>query len=204
MNYFFLGAVVLLAAAIPVLCLAVAGKNVTMSVTIIDPHNCYTKIIATPEKVATTGNFVGTLNRQVDGKLFFMQTGANWTNASMTYEAVEKSLPTIGATEYYNHSGICGQTGDMVYKTKKHLAKRISNVALNGVVNLDFTQGDTYCLKAGDINADYGDNKINSLDMSILVNDWNEGDVRADLNSDVKVNSLDSSILLANFNLSGD
>ena len=204
MNYFFLGAAVLLAAAIPVLCLSAAGKNVTMSVTIIDPHNCYAKIIAAPEKVATTGGFVGTLNRQVDGKLFFLQSGANWTNTNLTYEAMEKSVNASGVTDYEHITGVCGNTGDMVYKTKKHLSKRIQNVTLNSVVDLDFTQGGTYCLKAGDINADYGDNKINSLDMSILVNDWNEGDVRADLNNDVKVNSLDSSILLANFNLSGD
>ena len=185
-------------------CLSAGGKDVSMSVTIIDPDRCYSKIIAAPEKVVTGGQFAGMMNREVEGMFFFVEHDAAWNDQDCLHDFKEQSLSANGATDFVEHRGICGQVGDAIYKTKKHLAKRIYDVHMNGSVELDFTDGGEEYLKAGDINSEYGDNKINALDMSILVNDWNKAVVRADLNNDEEVNSLDSSILLANFNLTGD
>lgn len=192
--------------ALPSVCLSENGKNVSMSVTIFDPFNCYFKIVAEPEKTVPNFLYEGHVNKQTEGTLYFVASGQGWQTPENQLFQTAKETGDTGQTEYANAApgGVCGQQGDVVYKTKKHLARRLSGVEMTGVVTFDFTQNGACKLYAGDVNLTDGDNKINAMDMSILVSDWNGVAVRADLNGDSEVNSLDSSILLANFNMTGD
>jgi hypothetical protein len=52
--------------------------------------------------------------------------------------------------------------------------------------------------KTGDLN---GDNKVDTLDLSILLTDWGQTSGVADINKDGVVNILDLSILLTNWGI---
>jgi hypothetical protein len=123
--------------------------------------------------------------------------------------------------------GIAPGTYDVGIKTEQHLTKKIDNITLvRGNNILDFsqtsvsdpnygtTQGSVKLL-SGDINgtgatpATLGDDAVNSVDISITLNDLNKTDAtgntyRANLNQDAQVNSVDISMLLSNLNLTGD
>jgi len=67
---------------------------------------------------------------------------------------------------------------------------------------VDLTQ-DSAVLLAGEVSNVY-DNYINSLDISVLVNQLYNADYLTDLNQDSKVNSLDMSIQIYNLFKFGD
>ena len=87
---------------------------------------------------------------------------------------------------------------DIFVKTRASLRGGISNCALHSGSNtLDFGT-----LLVGDLN---GDNKVNSIDYSIMVSDWDPvNNPRSDFNGDGVVNSIDYSLLVSNYNLVGD
>lgn len=122
--------------------------------------------------------------------------------------------------------GIAPGTYDVGIKTQQHLTKKIDNITLvRGNNILDFTQavsspnygtvkGSTRLL-SGDVNgigtnpSNLGDDEVNSVDISVLLNDLNKTDAtgngyRANLNQDTQINSVDISMLLSNLNLRGD
>ena len=113
-------------------------------------------------------------------------------------------------------------TYDIAIKTHQHLSKILRNVNVSsGNLVLNFSQPDnssTYGdvrLLAGDISgststpADLGDDVVNSVDLSIIINDLDKVDsshrgIRSNLNQDPVVNSVDLSLMLKNLDLEGD
>lgn len=93
---------------------------------------------------------------------------------------------------------------DVAFKGLSHLRKVLRNIPIAVGTNLvDFTLGETFYLLAGDTHRSQ-DNLVNSLDLSVLLNDLNSSDEVSDLNRDTQVNSLDINILLANLMRWGD
>lgn len=96
------------------------------------------------------------------------------------------------------------QTYNIGFKGLSHLRKTISGVSLaTGHADVDFTEGGTFYLKAGDVHRSK-DNVINSLDLSALLSALSGSSEVDDLNLDTTVNSLDINILLANLMEVGD
>jgi len=111
---------------------------------------------------------------------------------------------------------------DALIKPKAHLAKLQNNVYLQaGDNNLNFTNPDngptigSSVLTAGDIDGagnslnSFGDNVINSVDISVFLNKSGSSDpsgnsIRANLNQDSVVDQADLNILLGNLDKEGD
>ena len=101
--------------------------------------------------------------------------------------------------------GISPGTYDLTAKAYSHLRRKKENVILGtGITNLDFTDAGTNKVLCGDVNLADGDNKVNSLDVTLLVADWFTADERIDLNQDGQVNSIDMTNMVTNFNQVGD
>ena len=120
-------------------------------------------------------------------------------------------------------TGITDGVYDVGIKTHQHLTKLIQNVTLSSatttVLNFTNTTNTTVygsgVLLAGDISgttstpADLGDDVVNSVDLSIIINDLDKddltgNDIRSNLNEDVVVNSVDLSLMLKNLDVEGE
>lgn len=101
-------------------------------------------------------------------------------------------------------TGLAPGLYDVTAKAYSHLRRKLSNIALGDSVTVDFTAAGTDPVLCGDVNLLLGDNKVNSLDMTILVGQWFVNDERSDLNQDGIVNSIDMTNMVTNFNLEGD
>ena len=96
------------------------------------------------------------------------------------------------------------QSYDVGFKGLSHLRKILPGVDLSvGHVALDFTEDETFYLKAGDVHRSK-DNLVNALDLSTLLAVLSGANEVSDLNQDTRVNSLDINILLANLMVWGD
>lgn len=114
-------------------------------------------------------------------------------------------------------------TYDIGIKTHQHLTKvlRGINLAEGPATVLNFTQLDNSApfgavvLLAGDINGStttpalMGDDVVNSVDLSIIINDLDKDDathraIRSNLNQDPVVNSVDLSLMLKNLDVEGE
>lgn len=112
---------------------------------------------------------------------------------------------------------------DIFIKTHQHLSRKLANILLPDGLNIfNFTTTDNAIgvfgsrrLLAGDISGagttpdSLGDNEINSVDLSIILNNLDADDVttrgiRANLNQDPVVNSVDLSLLLKNLDEVGE
>lgn len=101
--------------------------------------------------------------------------------------------------------GLSPGTYDLTAKAYSHLRRKKENVVLGmGLNSIDFTDLGTNKLLSGDVNLANGDNKVNSLDVTLLVDDWFTTDERTDLNQDGQVNSIDMTNMVTNFNQVGD
>jgi hypothetical protein len=119
--------------------------------------------------------------------------------------------------------GLVDSRYDFGIKTQQHLRKKLRNVLVSGnaTTPLNFTDPlnglgvGSEVLYAGDINGDgltpstLGDDVINSIDLSLFMNDLDGDDptgnvVRANLNQDSVINSVDLSIMLKNLDAEGD
>ncbi len=121
-----------------------------------------------------------------------------------------------------NLTGVAAGTYDVIIKGHQHISRKLNDINLNlGNNVLNFTQPDNSSSKgvlklvAGDINGTgdspdtLGDNVINSVDITVLLANFNDDDPtgnleRANINQDTIVNSVDLSIILANFNEEGE
>jgi hypothetical protein len=117
---------------------------------------------------------------------------------------------------------ISSSTYDVTIKTTQHLTAKLDDVFLDAGDNtLNFTQFDNSIfvgprrLLAGDIDnagistTTLGDDIINAVDLSILLNRLDEDDpttrgIRANLNQDPIVNSVDLSIMIKNLDMEGE
>ncbi len=113
-------------------------------------------------------------------------------------------------------------TYDVAIKTESHLSKVLDNIYLYiGDNSLNFTDDENssqigqVVLTAGDINRagsapdSLGDDVINAIDLSILLNKFGSSDftgnsIRANLNQDSVVDETDLNILLGNLDKEGD
>jgi hypothetical protein len=184
----------------------IAEVIVRTSVVIYNPFGVTAKIIAIPERrVANVG--VQILNRSVtNGLLTVYPANADRSDPSLIVFTTS-TITTGDAGETVGNLTLTGlQDGvyDIIFKDDSHLARLISNVIMSSGVRLDFTEAGLFPLYAGDINLTMGDNKVNALDMSVLVNNWGSSERRSDLNQDTEVNALDAGTVLDNFNLVGD
>ena len=111
---------------------------------------------------------------------------------------------------------------DAVLKSKAHLSRLLDNIYLQlGENYLNFTNETnspaigSRVLIAGDIDGaginpeTFGDDVINSIDLSILLHEFGNSDpsgngIRANLNQDNTVNQTDLDILLVNLDKEGD
>ncbi len=106
-------------------------------------------------------------------------------------------------TLFMNVLNLANGTYHFAIKPKHHLAQRVENVSYtNGTpVVIDFKDpflwGDIDITHDG--KGDNGDNKINSLDWTILANAWASSEEKTDWNGDGTTNSLDAAILLSNW-----
>jgi len=84
--------------------------------------------------------------------------------------------------------------------------KEINVNLIAGVNSVDFSNGETDYLLAGDVNGTNGDNLINSIDIALEVIklDQTLSVEREDLNQDGIVNSVDLAIAIKNLDLWGD
>lgn len=139
--------------------------------------------------------------------------GNNSSHVTVEVRAVGSIVPlfsTIVDTdvdgEYHGLllTGISPGTYDITAKAYSHLRRKLSSVALGNGMPIDFSGAGTNPLLCGDVNLVDGDNKVNSLDMTILVGKWFTNDERSDLNQDGVVNSIDMTNMVTNFNLEGD
>lgn len=117
---------------------------------------------------------------------------------------------------------ISSSTYDVGFKTTQHLTAKLDDVFLDaGDNSLNFTQYDNSVfvgprrLLAGDINntgistTTLGDDVINAVDLSLLLNRLDEDDsstrgIRANLNQDPVVNSVDLNMLINNLDVEGE
>jgi len=104
-------------------------------------------------------------------------------------------------------AGISPGTYDITVKGYSHLRDKEENVVLTAGSNfVDFSNGETDYLLAGDVNGINGDNLINSIDIAVEVIKLDQSvDIeREDLNLDGIVNSLDLAITIKNLDIWGD
>lgn len=106
------------------------------------------------------------------------------------------------------YSGITLQvvpgTYDVTAKGYSHLRRKKSSVALSDNITIDFTDASTNKLLSGDVNSTDGDNKVNGIDLSLIVAGLLGSSERLDLNRDGQVNGIDLTNAVANLNVTGD
>ncbi len=182
-----------------------ASENqVPSRVVIINPLGADIGIKAVPEKRIPNID-ARVLNRSsfVTVKLF--SAGADRTDPDNVVTSTIVQTNDAGTYEgVWTLVGIPQGQYDATAKTNAHLTRLLPDVDVVNFAELDFTSDGTNPLKSGDINLEMGDDKVNALDISILVNNWGQNHDRADLNKDDVVNSLDASNLITNFNQLGD
>lgn len=151
------------------------------------------------------------------------------TIKSTTDNSIVFTMPTLASTDIQgkdlnpiNLTGVSNGVYDFYIKGHQSLTLKMSNIPLTGGLHrLNFSQSDNseslgpLRLLAGDISGStsspvtMGDDVINSVDLSILLNHLDEDDpthrdLRANLNQDPVVNSVDMSLMLNNLDKEGD
>ena len=113
---------------------------------------------------------------------------------------------TTGIRSGVNVSSLSPGSYDIFIKGESHLTRKLDDYVLHAYLNyIDGTRNSAQYLLAGDINGDnFGDDVVNSIDLSILITDLDAFDLRSDLNRDNLVNALDLSALLTNLDLTGE
>ena len=125
------------------------------------------------------------------------------------------------STSSVTFTGLSDGSYDIGIKTQQHLTRILRAVPLTSATTtlLNFTDPangtatGTLVLLGGDIDAagtnGFGDDTVNSVDMSILLHDLDDDDptgnaLRSNINQDDVVNSVDLSIMLKNLDAQGD
>lgn len=106
------------------------------------------------------------------------------------------------------YSGVTFQlnpgTYDITAKGYSHLRRKKTSVALTNNSTVDFTDVGTNKLLCGDVNSTNGDNKVNGIDLSLIVAGLTGTSERLDLNRDGIVNGIDLTNSVTNLNVTGD
>ena len=178
------------------------SQSLGTSASVYDPRGPNLQIIAVPEKRIPNIDFDSIENKSSLLTLKVYSVGAERIAANVVFST---SSSSNDAGKWFKIlESVSSGNYDITVKGYSHLARLASNINLDKFIQVDFTNNGQNPLYSGDINMDSGDNKINALDISILVNNFSTGNVRSDLNQDGVVNSIDISNLLTNFNVTGD
>lgn len=151
-------------------------------------------LVAKPEKrIPTTGNdsTVLTVEVRTAGTSTVIFSGSVVTGSGGTYSG----LVLTGVTE---------GTYDLAAKGYSHLRRTVTNVAVSSGITVDFTSAGASPLYSGDVNSSDGDNKVNGIDLTLIVNALFGTVVRYDLNRDGLVNGIDLTNAVTNLNDVGD
>jgi len=182
-------------------CVLANYEDLQASVTIINPLGPDVFITAVPEKrIPNVLDRVYNRGTYAILKIYPAESLRIDDNLIGSYIATT----TDQGTYFLNIENLAPGNYDFTLKGYSHLIRLLANVVIEYYANLDFTNQGLNPLISGDVNLTDGDNKINALDVSVLVNSWNTDNLRADLNQDTKVNAIDMSNLLNNFNQVGD
>ncbi len=139
-------------------------------------------------------------------------SGNNSTLLTIEVRAVSSTTPLVSTVVNTGsggtYSGLTLQlspgTYDITAKGYSHLRRLKSSVALSNNVTVDFTDAGTNKLLSGDVNSTDGDNKVNGIDLSLIVAGLLGNSVRLDLNRDGLANGIDLTNAVTNLNITGD
>jgi hypothetical protein len=195
---------------------ATAGWSVSLQVT--------SPVAATVRWAVPEGR-IGASSTNWDSTFYLAVRPASDSDKSVIF-IMDTLVSTTVAGEYATPITLTGvansSTYDIAFKSHQHISSKLNDVFLEAGSNvLNFTQADNSIfmgplrLRAGDINGTgdspgtLGDNVVNSVDLSILLNQIDFDDpttrgIRANFNQDVVINSVDLSMLIENLDLEGD
>lgn len=171
-----------------------ASESFVISLTVTSASGASVDVVAIPEKrVPSTGNNGTLLTIEVrpEGSSDVLYSGTINTGSGGTYSGLLLA-------------GIDDGTYDVTAKGFSHLRKKKMSIAIASGVTIDFTSSGADPLLGGDVNSTDGDNKVNGIDLTLIVNDLNGGQARYDLNRDTKVNGIDLTNAVTNLNITGD
>ena len=139
-------------------------------------------------------------------------TGNNSTLLTVEVRSIGSTTPltstTVNTGSGGTYSGITLMltpgTYDITAKGFSHLRRLKSSVAIANNTTVDFSDGGTFKLLSGDVNSTDGDNKVNGIDLSLIVAGLLGGSARLDLNRDSIVNGIDLTNAVTNLNVTGD
>lgn len=98
-----------------------------------------------------------------------------------------------------------GGISDVGVKGFSHLKLIKRNITITGGNNyIDMSDAETVYLLAGDTNGLEGDNSVNSLDISVIIDNYHTPFERTDFNLEGDTNSIDLGILVDNYHKFGD
>lgn len=195
---------------------ATAGWNVTLQV--ISP-------VAGTVRWAIPEGRVGASSTNWDSTFYIAVRPADDSDQSIIF-AMDTLASTTVAGDYTTAITFDGVTNsstyDVAFKSHQHISSKLDDVFLEaGINSLNFTQADNSIfvgplrLLAGDINgtgdspSTLGDNVVNSIDLSVLLDqidfyDPSTRGYRANFNQDVVINSVDLGMLIENLDKEGD
>ena len=128
-------------------------------------------------------------------------------NGVVLYSATADSDDITGEAIYHVDLEAAGGGGltDIGVKGYSHLRLIKRNVPISGGNNyIDMSDLETVYLLAGDTDGVEGDNHINSIDISVIVDHYHTMFERTDFNLEGDTNSIDLGILIDNYHKWGD
>lgn len=170
------------------------SESVGISITITTASNFPVNVIAAPEKrVPTTNNDDTRLEVEV-------------RNVGSSTALFRQTIRTSSGGYYsgLTLSGISPGTYDITAKGYSHLRRNMPSVALSEGTTIDFSTGGTVKLLSGDVNSSSGDNLVNGIDLTQIVNDLTSNTERYDLNRDTVINGIDLTNAITNLTQTGD
>lgn len=171
--------------------LAVKAEDTTVGLSVY--YAALLDLIAVPEKrIPSVGNDSTHLTVEVrnPGSTTPLDSIVITTRSDGTYSGATLS---VGPGTY-----------DFTAKGYSHLRRKKTNVVFTGDNTIDFTDGGTDRLLCGDVNSTDGDNKVNGIDLTLIVDGLLGSVERLDLNQDGKVNGIDLTNAVSNINVTGD
>jgi len=172
-----------------------ATESVVISLTVVGAGSGMSiDIIAIPEKrIPTTNNNSTILTIEV-------------RNPGETTPVFSETVVTGSGGTYSGMivTDLDDGTYDITAKGYSHLRVKKSGVNISDGVTIDFSDGGVNTLPSGDVNSTDGDNKVNGIDLTLIVSDLNGVTVRYDLNRDGRVNGIDLTNAVTNLNDLGD
>jgi len=151
-------------------------------------------LIAAPEKrVPSTGNDDTRLEVEV-------------RNIGSTTPLLRQIVRTGsgGTFSGFTLTGINAGSYDITAKGYSHLRRKMPGVSLSSGTTIDFSTGGTVKLLCGDVNSSSGDNLVNGIDLTLIINGLTGNTERYDMNRDTVVNGIDLTNAITNLTETGD